>query len=1265
MVSRAGSHAGRGFRYQDAVAANLAILGWGGTSQFGIVIPEGEDDVEIISKTRRELAQVKSRRGHRGPFPLHDVLQYLQELWKRASNEPDDFYLLILEREVVGYAAEPNPVSLQRFNSLVESLQLNSKVTDFLSRTRIWVMPNPRGNARQLIESTKGCTTLEADAYYGAVLRRAGALADDNGMRATGSYLGLSLSDVELEFSRLEPAFTSARIQAALSRGLCEAVDFSTPIDDPQFFAGVDVQPGHVVAGLLVERVALRDAAVDALADRHDVLLKGPSGAGKSALQWDVAYTLRHSVRWFRVRRLATEDIADLVALANSCCASVDNPVGFLLDNVGAGLTDGWDALAREVAVQPGLHLLASIREEDVYPLAERNRAVEISVNAEDGFAELFWNELRVRGQTSWPNWLEPWSLSKGLLLEYAHILTQGARLERTLHQQVAARANDQSRLVELEVLRLCAAITSVGARVDTGKLPTVLSYSASQIATSFPRLVNEHLLRDLGDGSLGGLHELRSSYLLEATQMVSLDTESKTFEVAIGAVLDADIGVFLSRSLERHPSIEKVMLDVLTIEVSRNPSARFVTAVLNGLGERQISQVIGTWLASEEVAKLPVSLISLAVVFGTSGVELPELLASSPAAPAIRLLAVLKKNSIESNLRAQLLRRLPVHDLKAILHSVHDLGSLNTLLEALVGQSIVPGLREALLTLTPNLLQGDLAQVKEVLGTIYLLDSGIAEQWVSHAGASALLARVGSEVPWATAASILDVPEGRAATADIRVAPSRYQSDIHSDVVFLCELLLALSPSADLVISKAVNSNGELLGFNGMHVANKKILRTNLPPKSLPSWNRRWGEAIKTRLAPPSYGTYLHEVCEAAQKLHSALVSLFDGLLRGLVNQEALTKLAVVHELAKSMSAPKLPKLENGTGNFGNSEETSKLPQILFDCSADLVRRFKDLPDGAAAYISWTGDVLKHVLKSIVNEPWSLAGPGSEASMVFHKLADLVSDLQSLAGESMLLGRNPFETHKNRFAKRGQAFLEARKAVGKRLKARTVEIDRELKKSIQKFDVKAHVFVKPSTGDMPVWPLVDVLIAFELDRIHDWPGLASARWEDWRSLVPSGYSLTVMPIVNGYAVAMCGLGGFDTLLPAEAVAQEWIEPARLKPAPQTVSRLWSTFLEAAMDVAIFESQGFGEAGRPNVERIARLDARSRLDSIRETLDKCLPEILLSMSSTIVDLVDTQPRALLDTQLALLRGEIDQVAEVLANAQYTCYSVDVGTIVVD
>lgn len=1261
MVSRAGSHAGRGFRYQDAVAASLAILGWGGKNQYGLVIPEGEDDIELRSISGRELAQVKSRRSHRGPFSLNDVGRYLQELWRRASDQDNDSYLLILEREVAGYSLGPSPVPLGRFDVLVEALQLSQHVGDLVSRTRVWSIANPRGAAHQVIESLKGCSTLEADAYYGAVLRRAGALADDNGMRSAGSYLGLSLSDVELELSRLTPAFTSARVQAALSRGLCEAVDFSTPLEDSQFYTGVDVQPGHVVAGLLVERVSLRDAVVAALDERRDVILKGPSGSGKSALQWDAAYMLRHAVRWFRVRRLAAEDIADLIALANSCCASVESPVGFLLDNVGAGLSDGWNALAREVALQPGLRMLASIREEDVYPLAERGKAVEISVSTEDDFAELFWNELRVRGQTNWPNWLEPWALAKGLLLEYAHILTQGARLENTLRQQVATRATDKSRHTELDVLRLCATITSVGARVDVAKIPHVLGYTNVDIATSLPRLVNEHLLRDLGDGSMGALHELRSKKLIEATQQVSLHTEERSFEMALGAVLDADVGVFLSRALEQHPATEEAMLDSLARNLSKCPSARFLTAVLNGLGERQISQVLESWLISNEVAQIPMSLQSCAVLFGASGVELPEFLTSSPVLPAIRLMAELKKRSVESNLRGRFLRKLSIDDIEAILQSVNDLALLNALLVALVGQSLVPRLREALMALTPNLLHGDLAQVKEVLGTVHHLDPEVAKSWVFRAGDSELLARIRFEVPWATTPSVFDVSEGQAVAADIRVAPSRYQPDSHGDVVSLCELLLALCPTAELAISRTIAPDGNVLGFNGMSVADKRIPRENLPPSSLPNWNRRWGDAIKARQAPASYGAYLRQVSDALQPLNVALAQFLDGLLRGSVNQEALAQLGGVHELARNLPTPALPWLERGVNRSNAKQEASHLQQVLYDNSADLVRRFADLPDGAAAYMAWSGDNLTRITDSIGNEPWALAGRDVEATKQLHKLAELVEDMRSLAGESMLLSRSPIQTHKKPFGHTGQALMQARHAVRRRLKVRTVEIERELKKSVRKLDPKTRVFVRPSNGDMPVWPLVDVLVIVELDRIHDWPAIVAARWGDWRALVPVGCSLTTMPVVGGLAVTMCGLGGWDSPYPAEAVARGWIVPAKLKAAPEEASRLWGSFIEAALDVATLESQGLGEADRPEVERVARSDARARLDSTRGALTGRLPQLLLSMSSTIAEVVDLQPKALVDSQFSVLRNEIDEVTEVLMNAQYACYSVDLGT----
>jgi hypothetical protein len=42
-------------------------------------------------------------------------------------------------------------------------------------------------------------------------------------------------------------------------------------------------------------------------------------------------------------------------------------------------------------------------------------------------------------------------------------------------------------------------------------------------------------------------------------------------------------------------------------------------------------------------------------------------------------------------------------------------------------------------------------------------------------------------------------------------------------------------------------------------------------------------------------------------------------------------------------------------------------------------------------------------------------------------------------------------------------------------------------------------------------------------------------------------------------------------------------------------------------------------------------------------------------------LVDQEPWELHNAQLAILRGEIDAVGEVLIDAQYACYSVDLGT----
>jgi hypothetical protein len=70
-ASRAGSNAGRGFRYQDAVSAWLAVEIWAGQRAPAIVIPEGGDDIELRGEAT-SFVQVKSRREHLGDYTYAD-----------------------------------------------------------------------------------------------------------------------------------------------------------------------------------------------------------------------------------------------------------------------------------------------------------------------------------------------------------------------------------------------------------------------------------------------------------------------------------------------------------------------------------------------------------------------------------------------------------------------------------------------------------------------------------------------------------------------------------------------------------------------------------------------------------------------------------------------------------------------------------------------------------------------------------------------------------------------------------------------------------------------------------------------------------------------------------------------------------------------------------------------------------------------------------------------------------------------------------------
>jgi len=477
-ASRAGSNAGRGFRYQDAVSAWLAVEIWAGQRAPAIVIPEGGDDIELRGEAT-SFVQVKSRRVHLGDYREGETAGYIEDLRNRSlGTAPQPGRLeLVLEREVAGLSPLDDHPTVRAIEGPISTRILKlSGAYDLLPRTSITVATSPQEWAISLIVNRLSCAPIAAQMCFADLLVRVGSLADANGRLETENYRGLSISDTETSIRDVLAAIDVDAIERALREGVCEPVDFLTPLNDPNFYLGVDVEPGHIAAGLVSERPRNRTALVEGIELRRAALIVGPSGAGKSALMWEAANTLRHTVRWFRIRRLSAADIPSLRQLLRTFRASEDSPVGFVMDDIGRNGPESWGALLKEAMSVPGVVLLGSVREEDVTLIAERARAAEVRADPDDELAERLWRELREAEKTNWAGWREPWKMSDGLLLEYVHILTRGQRMHELLADQVAARVSDPKRSLELDILRSGAWAGAANAEVDASRLARALS---------------------------------------------------------------------------------------------------------------------------------------------------------------------------------------------------------------------------------------------------------------------------------------------------------------------------------------------------------------------------------------------------------------------------------------------------------------------------------------------------------------------------------------------------------------------------------------------------------------------------------------------------------------------------------------------------------------------------------------------------------------------------------------------------------------------
>lgn len=1237
-TSSAGSHAGRGFRFQDSIGVWLVTRFWSGELSYGEVIPEGRDDYEIRGVGSSAFVQVKSRRDHLGSYPVGDVAQFVRALWERAeSSSYNDRLILILERAIVGGPTADH--RLEDHQNLTKALYHDPRWSQFASRTHVWIVSTPFETALTTISQTMPCSPLAAQIYYGELLSKICYLADANGLIKEGSFEGLTVSDVETSVRRLEPILDLTGMEEALRDGYCDAVDFLSTIDDATFYQGVDTRPGHLAAGLVVERPELCQEIQSVLESHGAALIVGPSGAGKSALMWETARATRHAIRWFEVKRGDFTDNHLFIRLARTLRASSSAPIGFVLDDIGRGFSGLWDALVKESSRETGLLLLGSIREEDIFILSSRSRAREIRPVMSEAIAELVWKKLKDQEQTTWAGWREPWLRSDKLLLEYAHILTRGDRLEIILGEQVDRRIKE-ARDMELSVLRVISLAGAAGATLDVERLSDALDISENDLTRALRRLTDEHLIAQPIDGRLRGLHQLRSFMLFNLCHAYPPPMPSRTVKEAVHASSNQSLEALAIYVIVHHPTTVDALLYSLSARLEVDPDPMVAAAIFSGLGQAHIESTLKRWIHEVLALGLEPTQITTAVIFTIAGTDLSSL----PFPDRLKAACEVLQTRSASDPRLHLISLLSETSLSMCIANSNST-QLRSLLCSLVGLELPEKLRVALSTVLPDFNSLSLVAAAELLSAVQMIDKKIATAWANNQ-IEDLLARVPSEIPWANSVRVEIAPEGRLLRSSIFHVAFSVQTNIHEDVVQLCEYLFGLDPTADIVAVDAIGADGKPSGFLDFQIATKRIPRENLPPSDLPKWNRRWTAAAARLVGSESYSNYLQRAHSLLEQLVPVLERTVDTILRGKKPPNIiLERLGEVYVASQALTPPR----EEIHADSEPQHFTTPLQNLLFSCSADLIRRFLELPDGCGAYVMWSADLIKTVYE-VRKEPWHLIGDIPEENLL--RLESVINGMPLLAVEADMHSTKPVQLFisKTKNAGRNNALRIARISVEESLRRRSAKYFSEVQVRLMSSYGELELHTRPNWGKILPCPNMEFLAIVDIESPADWLIWLIENQSIVRTAIGESRQIWIIPRIGGLVVSKLTVSGVITLLSAPYSADDWLDTIRLHRLDDILSREAQVVVDLINELDGLNQFNLGLENRPLAEKVI-------LNTIKINLAEALSRFeLLAAGKTIASLprefcegVENKEIALAESLAALSHGQLTSDGEMLLN----------------
>ena len=1134
-TSRSGARASRGFHFQHAVGAWLASKLASAKIVGDTLIPEGFDDMQIDAIEPIQL-EIKSRQGRLGTFPVGLAAHHIVAAWIRHVERFRNSrrLVVVLEQGIENWRdenerdIESKPVSevIGRVESLDAALSL-----------RLSSMGRPSHELEAIKDNTSVviCTwdhlTTEIEDNIRLVVNLPAGAVTIVGRQLMTMIADAVSSNAEIPFTaretfdrtRLIDAISSIAalinlesIEQTVSQGICTPVSIEPDDVGDIYYEGIATQPGHVSAGLVVPRPDVVSQVMAGVQSGQSVLLVGPSGVGKSAAIWTLPFAFP-GVLWFRINRISDSDVSQVIHLLRVYGVSTIAPVGLLVDGVGREEFSGWTSLQRSIARIPGAYLIGTSRNEDLHAVGNLTECSVIRVTLDEDAASTIHAGLLRRGATSVPHWQEAFEQAGGLTLEFTYILTQGARLQKMLAEQVEDRLRE-GRSLELKTLALVATSDRYSVSITSSELEVQLGVEGTELRRALSRLVEEHLVVDR-HGEIGGIHQIRSRILVDVIHAIP----PPSLEQSVTSVLKMLHGPSLSRYvyevLREFPHLDESVLMELQVQIHED-TERLIDC-LRGLEFLDFYRLASTWVDMLVQHDIPLAFRSLVMAWAVTEIDPKDILPSEIQ----KVIEDIRGLADQSATRDWLLERAGMDRIASELGNVSTTSECVGILEAMRHSKLDwEPLLDALKMETPLvriLKKCDVEDFADCVSSASDVSIALSSAFVGAAGGpGAVLDRIRNRNPWIQKLEVVEM-DGQ------RVGVARFlhiNEIVHSDPLKMSHeisrLLLRSLPDIDIVDVKPILPGGQIYKYRNREYGSSKLSRENALHPSVVRYNQ-----ARIRVALTLLGVSDTERLTQCAELLSSTAALLKefGNVYALQRDRSSENRRLGDRCRElSENAVQLP------GRIGHFQLGDEGESELNDWIAGLVSNVCNTVLPGLANRSLNHAQLSNVINTALlgryipnarNQAWELIGVADSPSSL-DEISSVLSDLEAVITE-LAQSANSYQRIINE-ARRGsesralsRAAGLSRRRINRRTRKRRESVARALRLS------GLHVDVLWYEGDLQKGEPSNFAVAVGIHSIDEWQAA-------YESLVPKveevrspGEFPIVVPVINGKTVPL------------------------------------------------------------------------------------------------------------------------------------------------